>query len=151
MATYSEQLQALAARYQGDTGRAVFTAKEVGAWALDNSLWQPHRDSILRHFSDDLSRALREQYITDPQGRRVRAKHVLRPEGEQPGLWADIRTATRQHMVIAFQQRRMQIVADCRQLKVDVDSYNDNQNTGVPIQMVFNFNLDLEELDLADA
>ena len=52
-------------------------------------------------------------------------------------------------MEAAFQQRRQQIVADCRQLKVDVDSYNHNQNVGRPIQMVFDFSLDLAELELA--
>jgi hypothetical protein len=33
-------------------------------------------------------------------------------------------------MEIAFQQRRQQILGDCRQLKTDVDSYNDNYNSG---------------------
>ena len=54
-------------------------------------------------------------------------------------------------MAAAFQQRRQQVVSDCRQLKVDVDSYNQNQNDGKPIQMIFDFTLDLAELELADA
>ena len=29
-------------------------------------------------------------------------------------LWADVRTAPKRHMEIAFQQRRQQIVGDCR-------------------------------------
>ena len=52
-------------------------------------------------------------------------------------------------MQIAFQQRRRQIVGDCRQLKADVDSYNENSHPGQPIQMVFDFRNDLEELDSA--
>ena len=93
---------------------------------------------------------MREEYITDPQGRTVRAKHVARVErdGEQIPLWADIRTADRQHMEIAFQQRRQQIVGDCRQLKTDVDSYNENRNPGAAIQMVFDFTLDVAELEV---
>ncbi|MCW2313608.1 hypothetical protein [Rhodoferax antarcticus] len=52
-------------------------------------------------------------------------------------------------MSLAFQQRRHQIVGDCRQLKMDVDSYNDNRLPVQPIQMIFDFTFDLEELALA--
>jgi hypothetical protein len=71
--------------------------------------------------------------------------------GEGPAqipLWADIRTAGREHMETAFQQRRQQILGDCRQLKRDVDSYNDNYNAGEPLQMIFNFIDDLAEDEL---
>jgi hypothetical protein len=96
---------------------------------------------------------MREELIIDPQGRTVRAKHAARVEqdGEQLALWADIRTAERQFMVIAFQQRRQSIVGDCRQLKTDVDSYNENGNPGAPIQLPLDFTLDVEELELAGA
>ncbi len=50
-------------------------------------------------------------------------------------------------MEIAFQQRRQQIVGDCRQLKTDADSFNDNSNPGSPIQMIFDFTDDLAELE----
>jgi hypothetical protein len=88
---------------------------------------------------------MREEYIVDVQGRRVRAKHAARVE--QAVFWADIRTAPREHMEIAFRQRRQQILGDCHQLKDDVDSYNENQGTGAPIQMVFDFTNDLLELE----
>jgi hypothetical protein len=52
-------------------------------------------------------------------------------------------------MEIAFQQRRQQILGDCRQLKTDVDSYNDNYNDAEPLQMVFDFTDDLAEDELA--
>jgi len=92
---------------------------------------------------------MREEYITDPQGRRVRAKHAARvlDHGEQKMLWDDIRMASRDHMHRAFQLRRNQIVGDCRQLKTDVDSFNENANLETPIQMVFDFRRDLEELE----
>ncbi len=64
-------------------------------------------------------------------------------------LWDDMRTASRQHMRMSFQQRRQQIVGDCRQLKVDVDSYNDMKPDEEPIQMVFDFTMDLAELEAA--
>jgi len=92
---------------------------------------------------------MREDYITDPQGRRVRAKHAARFEegGRQKTLWADITTASRNHMAVALQQRRQQVVGDCWQLKMDVDSYNDNKSPGDPIQMIFDFTDDLAEME----
>ncbi len=39
-------------------------------------------------------------------------------------------------METAFQQRRQSIVGDCKQLKNDLDSYNENFNTAVPIQII---------------
>jgi hypothetical protein len=53
-------------------------------------------------------------------------------------------------MQIAFQERRQQIVGDCRQLKLDVDSYNDNKNDGKPIQLVLDFTLDVAEAELEE-
>lgn len=146
MATYSEQMQALAERFQHETGATIFRSAEVGQWALDQGLWAPSRESLLRQFSSDLSRSLREQYVTDPQGRRVRAKHAVKDDPQQGSLWADIFTAPREHMQRAFAQRREQVVNDCRQLKTDVDSYNENLNSEHPIQMVFDFTDDLAEL-----
>jgi hypothetical protein len=52
-------------------------------------------------------------------------------------------------MQISFQHRRRGIVGDCRQMKVDVDSYNDAHPDAEPIQIVFDFTMDLAELDLA--
>jgi hypothetical protein len=103
----------------------------------------------LNRCAEELARAMREEYITDPQGRRVRVKHVamIEKDGKQASFWADMRKAPHGHMEIAFQQRRQQIVGDCRQLKWDMDSYNQNHNVGEPIQMVFDFTLDLEEIE----
>ena len=112
--------------------------------------WQPKSSAIIDQFADQIAHAMREEYITDPQGRKVRVKHVVRMDqgGKQIGFWDDMRLAPRQHMEIAFQQRRQQVVGDCRQLKTDMDSYNENYNKGKPVQMSFNFTHDLEELEL---
>jgi len=83
----------------------------------------------------------------------VRTKHVVRTQqgGKQLYLWDDIRTAVYEHMEVAFQQRRHQMVANCLQLKNDVDSYNENRKPTSPIQMIFDFTDDLTELELASA
>jgi hypothetical protein len=53
-------------------------------------------------------------------------------------------------MELAFAQRRQQIVGDCRQLKTDVDSYNDRHPSERAIQLVFDFTNDLAELAQLD-
>src|SRR5690349_14428585 len=118
---YTEQLQRIVHQYIDTEQPWPATARQIVAWAIRQDLWAPQRDSLIGQCGEQLSRAMREEYIIDPQGRAVRAKHAARMkglDGEQLVLWADIRSADRQHMEIAFQQRRQQIVGDCHQLKI---------------------------------
>jgi hypothetical protein len=145
--TYTEQLQRIVADYIAAGHEWPAAMRQVARWALGNKRWHPQHDSLVSRCAEELARALREEYIVDPQGRTVRAKHAARfdVDGLQLVLWADIRSADRKHMEIAFQQRRQQIVGDCHQLKLDADSFNQNANAGRPIQMVFDFTEDLAE------
>jgi hypothetical protein len=149
MTTYTEQLQRLANQYMSATGSIEFTTRDVAAWAISEGLWQPQPALLIKQCAEELARAMREEIITDPQGRRVRVKHVAWSDrgGEQTLLWADMRLTTREHMQGAFQLRRKQIVGDCRQLKIDVDSYNQNYNSGKAIQLVLDFTDDVAELE----
>lgn len=149
MKTYAEQMQGLVAEYRESGEPWPATSHEIAAWAIRTRRWGPEPGSVIDMCADHVARAMREEYITDPQGRRVRSKHAARVNraGKQITLWADIRTADQQHMGIAFQQRRQQIVGDCSQLKKDVDSFNDNRQPESPIQMVFDFTQDLAELE----
>jgi hypothetical protein len=148
--TYTEQLQRIVQEYRAADQPWPATAHDMATWAIAQGKWHPQRGAMIKKCAEELSAAMREEYFTDPQGRRVRVKHVARyGDGQsQIPLWEDIRTATRKHMEIAFQQRRQQILGDCRQLKTDVDSYNDNFSSVNPIQMIFDFTDDLAELEL---
>lgn len=151
--SYTQQLQRIVDRYQRAAEPWPATTRAIARWAIGRGLWVAQPASLEDQCASQLARAMREEYVRDPQGRTVRAKHAARMEqdGEQLTFWADIRTAGRAHMEIAFQQRRQQVLSDCRQLKSDVDSYNDNANSGKAIQMIFDFTLDLEEEALAAA
>lgn len=153
MAKSTQNLQEIVRLYQEEHGPAAFQARDVAAWAIRKRLWQEKPDAMVNRCAEELSRAMREEYITDKKGRRVRAKHAVTfsRDGKQLTLWEDMRTASRRHMDLAFRQRRHQILGDCRQLKSDVDSYNEGLNPGEPIQIVFDFGLDLEEMELAAA
>lgn len=149
MTTLTKQLQKIVRLYMGADQPWPTTTQSIARWAIDNKLWQPKPSTILDQCAKELAHAMREEHITDPQGRSVRAKHVAKVNrnGEQLALWEDIRTASREHMEIALQQRRQQIVGDCKQLKMDMDSFNENNNSAGPIQMIFDFTDDLEELE----
>jgi hypothetical protein len=150
--SYNEKLQRLVDRYRTEGNRWPATAREIAVWIVENRLWEPPRGAVLSRCAEEISRAMREEYVTDPQGRRVRAKHAARlgRAPRQQILWEDIRSAPRRHMEIAFGQRREQIVGDCRQLKTDVDSYNENANDGRPIQLLLDFTRDVAELEALD-
>jgi hypothetical protein len=149
--TYNEQLQAVVRQYRNGGEEWPTTARHIAAWAINEGLWQPQLTLLISQCAEEVSDAMREEYIVDRQGRRVRAKHAarLKIDGRQTVLWDDIRTAPRAHMAVAFQQRRQQIVGDCRQLKRDIDSYNENQSPAEPVQTCFDFTADLAELEAA--
>ena len=143
---YNSQLQRLVQRFRQEEGQGPLSLPDVAKWAIEKGEWQPKQspEAIL---AGDLAKALREEHITDPQGRTVRAKHAVRSDQGVLWVWDDIRTAPAEHMRTALQQRRHQIVGDCRQLKNDADSFNENYNTGRPIQLSFDFTEDLAELE----
>jgi hypothetical protein len=144
-------MQNIVSRYRMAKQPWPATSRTIAEWAIREGLWELPASAALARCAEDISRAMREEYITDRQGNRVRIKHpvAITVRGEQMVLWDDMRTAPRAHMKMSFQQRRQQIVGDCRQLKIDVDYYNSRNPTEEPIQMVFDFTMDLAELDAA--
>lgn len=154
---YNEDLQRLVAQYRAEGNPWPADSKTVAAWMVQHKHWEPQRKTAIDILAPQISRALREEYVTDPQGRRVRKNHAIRetierPDGqhEQMTLWVSLDVATPEQMQTAFQQRRHQILGDCRQLKTDVDSYNDNNTDRACVQMVFDFTEDLEELEMPE-
>jgi hypothetical protein len=112
--TYTEQLQKIWRSYEEAGMPTPATARDVATWAIAQNLWAPRSADIISQCTDDLARALREEYRMDTRGRRYRTKHAVRitRSGVQYALWADIDNAPRSHMERAFAQRRQQIVGD---------------------------------------
>ncbi len=146
----TEQNQAIVRRYRLAGQPWPATSVDIARWAISQKLWEIHPSRIVRQCADQIAEAMRQEYITDPQGRRVRAKHVAPyPEaGHLPLKWDDMRTASHSHMEMAFAYKRQLIVMDCKQLKNDIDSYNQNYNKSAPVQTVLDFTYDVEELEL---
>ena len=150
--TYSEQLRDIAELYRNSQQPWPATARQIATWAINNGYYRTHQSKLIAKAAEEFASAMREDYYTDPQGRRVRALHVARvvsksPDGShtQKMLWDDIRNAPRGFMERAFQLRRRQIVGDCKQLKTDVDSFNDNHPDDGPIQLFLDFTDDVAE------
>lgn len=153
--TYKAKLQDFIREYKQTVNDAPITMREVADWAIREGRWRPPIKSVVDQLAQELGEAAREQYMTDMQGRRVRRLHARKIEvtlstGEmkQETFWDDITTAPPEHMQMAFQQRRRLVLSDCQQLKTDVDSYNENWNTGEQLLFSYDFEEDLEELSM---
>jgi hypothetical protein len=147
---YNSQLLRYTRQFEKATGKYIYTAKEAAKWLMEMGLWKAPERVALQRCAEDLSRAWREEYRTDPQGRRVRIRHafLVSDRAEQLHLWGNWENLKPKQMALSFQGRRKQIVGECRQLKNDVDSYNENKNkSGLPIPMSYNFTLDMEETE----
>jgi len=154
MATKVEQVQRIIREYRDAGEEWPPTSKMIASWAIRTNRWDMPRRNMIDLAARDIATAMREEYATDPQGRRVRKKHAIRelrelPDGthEQLMFWVDIEDADPEQMEKAFQLRRMQVLGDCKHLKTDVDSWNDNNKYGVHIQMEFDFSEDLAEME----
>jgi hypothetical protein len=152
--TKTEFLQDTVAQYRAHGLPWPTTARHIAAWAIQEALWKPHAKNLIGQCAAEIATAMRQEYFTDPQGRRVRKKHVLRdmkelPDGkyEQLFLWIDIAEATHEQAEMVFQYERKLVVGDCKQLKSDVDSYNDNNPHGKYVEVNFDFRDDLAEAE----
>lgn len=156
MKTKTEFLQEIVEQYRAAGESWPTTSKQIAVWAIRSRLWEPPTKNVVTQCAAEISAAMRQEFFTDPQGRRVRAKHPYRgveelPDGtyEQLYLWIDVHddTAKAEEVEMAFQYGRKLIVGDCKQLKTDVSSYNDNNKDGHYVEVDFNFNPDLEEAE----
>lgn len=153
MSAYAHQVKAYLERYQHEVGGdGLIDPHAVAAWAYKNGLHKPNLRTVIDAIAADISQVFREEYRTDENGQRYRAKHAVRSKNgdKSMSLWADMddERAPRSHFVRSFAQRRQQIVGDCFQLKTDVDVYNAKDSTQKPIQIPLDFTYDVEELQL---
>jgi hypothetical protein len=144
----SDQMMEIAQLYIEAGGEEPIDLDKLANFAIDKGYWQKGNLASLRVqlCKREFSKAFRDQHHSDPQGRQVRTWHAaVNKSGEQGTFWGDIRSAPEEHMEVAFQQRRSQIVGDCTQLKTDVDSWNDNNTHGGSFQLILDFTDDAEE------
>jgi hypothetical protein len=142
-----DRIRRLANHYMGKRRGEPVGTREIAAWLVDHQHWAPVRSRMISQCAEVVSRALREDFFTDAQGRRVRSKHSIvdRQAGKQLHFWIDMRTATREQMELSIQHHRQQVFAELLQMHTDKESYNENYNTGEPLQLVLDFTQDVAE------
>jgi hypothetical protein len=148
-----EQLQSIANAYKESGEEWPATKTQIARWAVATGRWRPQPEHLIAQCAEELGQAMALEHYTDAQGRSIRAKHAARMKhgGQTLWVWDDHRTMTRQHAAISFSLRRAQMFGEVKQLKNDVDSFNDNRTPRRPIQMSFNFANDLRDEEAATA
>ena len=135
--------------------RPPLDPKRIAEWAFGQGLWKPVETDPPEVLRRKLCRAFRHEFITDPQNREVRAsfasvEEVMTPDGPKrmakfyPIFQAPPEVA-RQH----FQLERRIAVENAAQLSLDLQSYNDNNESGTALPpMDWNIGKDLDEMNL---
>lgn len=129
----------------------TFDLDDVVKWALDELKYRIEPLTPAQMLKRKFSRAMGNEYFTDPQKREVRKYHPVRrtEDGRTWTVWATLSSADPGHMRMSLQQHRQYILGNCRQHKLVFDSYNDNNKFGATLPLFdYNFNPDLEELSL---
>lgn len=153
MRSKNEFLLDIYRQYQKAGHEPPFNLNDVARWAITNGLWAQRPEAVVKQCAQQLAGAMSIEYFEDAHGNRIRAKHaVVRSEGPlQYAIWDDIRTADHKFVTMALQQRRKHILGECKQLKNDADYYNAHRDPPKQIEIVFNFEVDLEEIELLRA
>jgi hypothetical protein len=130
--------------------------RKVARWAVENGMWKPRETPPQEVLRRKLCRALRHQYIEDPQGREVRAnfatvEEVSTPEGpKRMSKFYPIFKAPPEVVRQALALDRRQALTTVQQMKLDFDSYNDNNEFGMTLPPLdLDFNKDIEEMGLS--
>jgi hypothetical protein len=147
MATLNEQLLKIVEDYRASGQPWPASREQIAQWAVDHERYRLTRGMAVAQCADRISRAMGLEHVRDQRGRSVRKYYAapVREDGQIVMKWDDW-NAERPFMEMAAANRRNQILGQCWQLKSDMDSYSERRCPNEPIQMDFNFNVDLEEL-----
>lgn len=151
MANYLEQVRQIWQRYRDEVSSEPVGLRTVASWAIAQGLWMPRPIDLSKSLANDLADALKEETRTDGKGRRYRANIPVKTKGNN-GLplfvWGDIDDAPRSHVEKSVQQERRSIANDCYALAMKIDHYNDAHPDDEPLQAVFDFTDDVEEMKI---
>jgi hypothetical protein len=148
VSTFNEQLVKIVEDYRA-TGRPwPASAEQMAEWAVEQDRFQLTRGMAVSQCKEKIARAMRLEHLRGRMGRSIRKYYAARllENGQLVMKWDDL-NAERPFMEVSTANRRNQILGECHQLKNDVESYNERRCPEEPIQVEFNFTVDLEELE----
>ena len=127
--------------------------RTIAAWAIRKRRWQPSRKEMIDRYAQNSRKPCEPKWKWTPRGERFGLNTAQwssnrMKSGTRLKSGCGLTAAHRPRNLCArrVQQRRRKVLGECKQLKTDLDSYNDNNTEGAVIQMSFNFESDLEEL-----
>ncbi len=147
--TKKEYHRRLIRQYMVENGVTEFDPDDVARWVIDRGYWTEGSYSKVKRCRHDLTAAMRDDYIYDPQGREVRAMQpwpVKSEGGQYIWRWGAIYSIPPNKFKLSLSTRRRAVLGECRQHRIDNLSYNDNNDFGADVGLFdLNFNTCLEE------
>jgi hypothetical protein len=108
-------------------------AKEVAKWAVATNRYDVDAKAKVTACAKDLAEAFGSDHFIDGSGRKVRRmavapRVVIDDDGKKITRyeWDHVHSATPEHMLQSFRMRYKQCKGDVRQLKNDIEFYNEN-------------------------
>lgn len=147
MANLHEQMLRIVEDYRASGAPWPASREQMAEWAVARDRYNVTTGMAVAQCAERISRAMGLEHVKDKKGRSVRKYYAarVRENGQLVMKWDDW-NADRPFMEVAAANRRNQVLGQCWQLKNDIDSYNERRCPDQPIQMDFDFNIDLEEL-----
>lgn len=140
----TEYFQDAARKYMELYNVSEFDPDDVAEWMVNTKQYEERPHSVVRRCKQELTKALRSQRITDPQGRDVRAMLCARrknQQGELWSIWSPIYQAKPDHARRALQQWRRSIRGEVLLHERTTQSYNENNMHGAQIPL-FSYDMD---------
>jgi hypothetical protein len=152
MTTLNDQLVNIVEDYRRAGNPWPASKSEIAEWAVAHERYQLTRGMAISQCAERIGRAMGLEHVKDKKGRSIRRYYAarLRENGQLVMKWDDY-NAPRPFMEVGAANRRNQILGECRQLKTDMDSYSERHCPENPIQISFDFTVDLEELEQLDS
>ena len=134
------------AEYEREHPNGGVDIDKFAAWLLENKRWDIERPNILSLCKKEVTKVLRQQYIKDERGRKVRAKLTTK-EKQGEIRWHDLRTIPHPKMRNSVGHRRKQAAHDVYQLKLQLEFYAEHHSDRPHIYLSYDFTEDMQEMD----
>lgn len=152
--THKQTKRQLETLYLIDQYKRAHAVEEIdpsvaAEWAYSEGLWKRMPVDPVQILRREMTRALRGEYILDPQNREVRKNHPVFDGTAGKVIWVEITKAKPEQMRMSFMHHRNRILSECKQLSFDYDSYNENNPYNATLPPIeFDFTPDIEEAKL---
>ncbi|HTU26797.1 MAG TPA: hypothetical protein VMF30_15420 [Pirellulales bacterium] len=122
---------------------------DLTAWAINSKRIEREKANFFRQTRRDLVKALKDEEVTDDQGRTIPRRAAIRIKGDKhQSRWFDFLKAKPRKALTALAQQRRSLVAYARKIKMKRESYNDNNRYGAELPLFdFNLNKDLRDAE----